>query len=114
MRRDYREHACCDANEASVQDSLGQATHDWLSHLASDRGHAAETIEAYERDLRQFLIFLKAQLLATKLNVFMGDIPAADPDITPVTTAADNLIGKSSCAPATKNRNFICSRITYA
>lgn len=31
----------------------------WLSHLAAEKGHSAATCEAYARDVRQFLAFLK-------------------------------------------------------
>lgn len=45
---------------------LGQDLHDaikdWLAHLAHERGRANKTLEAYERDLRQFLTWLKAEL----------------------------------------------------
>ena len=34
----------------------------WLDHLATERRLAANTLEAYERDLRQFLTFLTAHL----------------------------------------------------
>jgi integrase/recombinase XerC len=50
----------------SLQLPLGQdlavAARDWLSHLRHERGHAEKTLEAYERDLRQFLAFLEGQL----------------------------------------------------
>ncbi len=45
---------------------LSQDLHDavgsWFAHLAHERGQADKTLEAYERDLRQFLIWLKAAL----------------------------------------------------
>ena len=45
---------------------------------------------------------LKAQLLAAKLNLAVGDIPAADlAAILPVIAAADELLGRSSCDPDT-------------
>jgi integrase/recombinase XerC len=34
----------------------------WLSHLEHERGQAAKTVEAYERDVRQFLTWLKGTL----------------------------------------------------
>jgi integrase/recombinase XerC len=40
---------------------LHQTVTDWLEHLAHERGHAALTREAYERDVRQFLGFLVFQ-----------------------------------------------------
>ena len=34
----------------------------WLAHLIAERGQSAATREAYERDARQFLVFLKSHL----------------------------------------------------
>jgi integrase/recombinase XerC len=34
----------------------------WLAHLRHERGHADKTLEAYARDVRQFLGFIAAQL----------------------------------------------------
>jgi integrase/recombinase XerC len=39
-------------------DGLARQRKAWLAHLASERRVAANTVEAYERDLRQFLTFL--------------------------------------------------------
>jgi integrase/recombinase XerC len=41
---------------------LDRATRAWLSHMRHERGHAEKTLEAYERDLRQFLDYLQAHL----------------------------------------------------
>ena len=45
--------------ELPLDDALRVAAEDWLAHLAHERGAADLTIAAYERDLRQFLRFLK-------------------------------------------------------
>lgn len=37
---------------------LAQAAQDWLRHLAIERRMSALTVEAYARDLRQFIVFL--------------------------------------------------------
>jgi len=42
----------------SCTDELAVHRKAWLAHLASERRVAANTVEAYERDLRQFLQFL--------------------------------------------------------
>lgn len=46
----------------NCQPGLAQAAKEWLGHLASERRLAAKTVEAYERDLRQFLTFLTGHL----------------------------------------------------
>ena len=51
-----------DGNEPAVTTDLASAIDDWLAHLSRDRGHADKTVEAYGRDLRQFLVFLRGQL----------------------------------------------------
>lgn len=43
-------------------DDLGAERAAWLAHLAHERRVAAKTVEAYERDLRQFLTFLTGHL----------------------------------------------------
>jgi integrase/recombinase XerC len=41
---------------------LGDAVRAWLAHLQHERGATGNTLEAYERDLRQFLGWLRAHL----------------------------------------------------
>lgn len=45
-----------------VSAELRQASESWLAHLAHARGHADLSLEAYERDLRQFLVYLARTL----------------------------------------------------
>lgn len=45
-----------------VATDLMRVVEDWQDHLAHERGAAAKTVEAYSRDLRQFLVFLRARL----------------------------------------------------
>jgi integrase/recombinase XerC len=45
-----------------LAEDLRQATAAWLAHLTHERGATANTLDAYERDLRQFLVWLKADL----------------------------------------------------
>ncbi len=44
---------------------LHEAVQGWLSYLGAERRYAANTLEAYERDARQFLSFLGAESPAT-------------------------------------------------
>jgi integrase/recombinase XerC len=48
--------------ELPLADDLGRAAAQWLDHLVHERGHSPATLAAYERDLRQFLGFLKRDL----------------------------------------------------
>jgi hypothetical protein len=48
---------------------------------------------------------LRAQLLAAKLNLALGDIPPADvAAIIPIVNAADELLGRNDCNPDTGNK----------
>ncbi len=48
--------------ELPLGGDLKRAVEDWLAHLFAERGHSTATREAYERDARQFLLFLKSHL----------------------------------------------------
>lgn len=48
--------------ELPLGDDLKTAVHDWLAHLSTERGQSDATRIAYERDVRQFLSFLKRHL----------------------------------------------------
>jgi integrase/recombinase XerC len=43
-------------------EDLRAAVGEWLAHLEHERGSTTNTLQAYERDLRQFLAWLKADL----------------------------------------------------
>jgi integrase/recombinase XerC len=49
-------------DELPLADDTRRAAEAWLIHLAHERGAAVLTLSAYERDLRQFLGWLKADL----------------------------------------------------
>lgn len=48
--------------ELPLADDLGRATAAWFDHLTHERGYSPATLASYERDLRQFLGFLKHDL----------------------------------------------------
>ena len=48
--------------ELPLSADLERAVAAWLAHLRHERGHAEKTLEAYARDVRQFLGYLAAQL----------------------------------------------------
>jgi integrase/recombinase XerC len=48
--------------ELPLNADLQRAVASWLAHLQHERGHAPKTLEAYERDLRQFIGFVGQQL----------------------------------------------------
>ena len=48
--------------ELPLSDDLGRAAAAWFDHLVHERGHTPATLTSYERDLRQFLGFLRRDL----------------------------------------------------
>ena len=48
--------------ELPLSADLERAVEDWLAHLRHERGHAEKTLEAYARDVRQFLQYLEGHL----------------------------------------------------
>jgi integrase/recombinase XerC len=51
-----------DDGQLPLAQDLRDGVSAWLAYLAHERGHADKTLEAYERDLRQFLVWLKCEL----------------------------------------------------
>ena len=51
-----------DDGELPLAEDARRAAEAWLVHLAHERGAAGNTLSAYERDLRQFLAWLKGEL----------------------------------------------------
>ena len=51
-----------DTGGLALSDDLGAAVTGWLDHLRHTRGHSDATLEAYARDLRQFLSWLRQHL----------------------------------------------------
>jgi len=48
--------------ELPLSDDLGRAAAAWFDYLVHERGHTPATLTSYERDLRQFLSFLRRDL----------------------------------------------------
>ncbi len=48
--------------ELPLADDLRRAASRWFDHLAHERGYSPATLASYERDLRQFIRFLKIDL----------------------------------------------------
>lgn len=55
-------HAIFEDGGLPLADDLRQAVDDWLAHLEHERGATGNTLQAYERDLRQFLGWLRTDL----------------------------------------------------
>ena len=51
-----------DAASLPLANDLRRAVTDWFAHLERERGSSPQTLAAYERDLRQFLGFLRRHL----------------------------------------------------
>ena len=49
-------------NDQAIGADLSGAVRRWLAHLEHGRGQSAATIEAYNRDLEQFAVYLRGQL----------------------------------------------------
>jgi integrase/recombinase XerC len=54
--------AIFDDGRLPLGEDLRRTIEAWLAHLAHERGAASNTLEAYGRDLRQFLAWLRADL----------------------------------------------------
>lgn len=61
--------------ELALGGDLKAAVQAWLAHLTHERGASANTTAAYERDVRQFLRFLKSHLKHTPC---LGDLAHVD------------------------------------
>ncbi len=55
-------HGTSDLSGLDLGADLAAAAQAWLDHLANARGYTRETLNAYERDLRQFVSFLAMHL----------------------------------------------------
>jgi integrase/recombinase XerC len=62
MRRDTFDKFLCDYVNLALADDLRRAAQDWLTHLALERDASLRTLDAYARDLRQFLGWFTSHL----------------------------------------------------
>ena len=62
MTRDTIDHVLEADGELPLAGDLRHATTGWFDHLEHERGRSPATLASYERDLRQFLAFLKHDL----------------------------------------------------
>jgi integrase/recombinase XerC len=62
MRRDTFDKLLCDDGKLALADDLRRAAEDWLAHLALERDASLRTLDAYARDLRQFLGWFTSHL----------------------------------------------------
>src|SRR5262245_16793354 len=62
MKHESNRTANEDDGSLPLAHDLRDAAEAWLAHLSLERGHSAATLDSYERDLRQFLGFLRTDL----------------------------------------------------
>ena len=80
----------------SAKPDLQKARQDWLTALAKQRRLSAETVEAYERDSRQFLQFMTGHNGGPPA---LADIAALRPaDLRPTSRAGAPYVPRLSCA----------------
>jgi integrase/recombinase XerC len=75
MKTDSIDAILDSAGELPLADDLARAAAGWLDHLTHERGYTPATLSSYERDLRQFLGFLKHDLGHTPC---LGDLARLD------------------------------------
>jgi integrase/recombinase XerC len=62
MRSDTIDSILDDGSELPLAGDLGAAVAQWLAYLRHERGYSEATLDAYARDLRQFLAFVKLHI----------------------------------------------------
>jgi integrase/recombinase XerD len=81
--------------------SFRQSVNSFLDHLRIERGLAANSIQAYERDLRKLVAYFEAESVATN-SVTSADI-----------TAFESSLKANKLAPASINRVMSAVRTFY-
>lgn len=79
----------------------------WMSHLAGERRLADNTLAAYERDLRQFLAFLRAHLGGPATLADIAGLTPADLRAFLARRRADGVSGRSLARSLAGLRSFL-------
>ena len=80
--------------------------HHWLAHLGAERRMSAKTVEAYRRDVAQFLIFLAAHLGGAPSLPGLGRIGVADVRAFMAARRAQGIAGRSLMRALAGIRSF--------
>jgi integrase/recombinase XerC len=78
----------------------------WLSHLGSERRLSAKTVEAYERDVRQFLVFLADHLGGWPSLRALSGLTPQDVRAYMAARRADGIGGRSLMRSLAGTRSF--------
>jgi integrase/recombinase XerC len=89
----------------AAADLLGEMTR-WLSHLRAERRLSPKTLEAYERDVRQFLVFLAGHWDKTVTLKRFAALEATDVRSFMAARRADAIAGRSLMRALAGLRSF--------
>jgi integrase/recombinase XerC len=90
----------------SADETIGREMARWLSHLRAERRLSPKTLEAYARDIRQFIDFLCAHLGARVTLARFSRIEATDVRAFMAMRRADEIAGRSLMRTLAGLRSF--------
>src|SRR5246127_882468 len=90
----------------SADETIGREMARWLSHLRAERRLSPKTLEAYARDIRQFLHFLCEHLGARVTLARFSKLEATDVRAFMAMRRADDIAGRSLMRTLAGLRSF--------
>lgn len=95
----------------SARSALERARAQYLDYLTVERGSSENTVEAYGRDLRQYLAYLAGRGVTTPDGVVPADVQAFSASLHELGLAASSVERKLSCVRGF-HRFMVAERIT--